>query len=56
MKVKVGNLVRWSPTNSHSRVGLVLRYCYFQGLWCVRFTDGYYEIEEHYLEVISECG
>jgi hypothetical protein len=54
--MKVGNVVRWSPTNSRPMIGLVLRYCSFQGLWYVSFPEGDYEIEEHYLEVISECG
>ena len=54
--MKIGNVVRWSPTNSHARVGLVLSYCSFQSLWCVWFPkEGSYEIEEHYLEVVSEC-
>jgi len=53
--MKVGNLVRWSPTNSCPMMGLVLSYCSFQQLWHVWFpNDGRYEIEEHYLEVISE--
>ena len=53
--MKVGNVVRWSPTNSHPRVGLVLRYCSLQSLWYVWFPkDGSYEIEEHYLEIVSE--
>lgn len=53
--MKVGNIVKWSPTNSHARVGLVMRYCSLQSLWCVWFPkDGYYEIEEWCLEVVSE--
>ena len=53
--MKIGNLVRWSPTNSRARVGLILSYCSLQDLWCVSFPDGYYEIEEWCLEVVSEC-
>ena len=53
--MKAGNLVRWSPTNSYPMIGLVLSYCAFQDLWWVHFpNNGDYEIEEHYLEVISE--
>jgi len=59
--VKVGNVVRWSPsyvrwspTNSHAMIGIVLSYCSFQDLWRVMFPTGRYEIEEHYLEIISE--
>ena len=54
--MKVGNVVRWSPTNSNPKIGMVLSYCSFQNLWYVHFPDGNYEIEEHFLEVISECG
>ena len=54
--MKVGNVVRWSPTNSNPKIGMVLSYCSFQNLWYVHFPDGDYEIEEHLLEVISECG
>lgn len=53
--MKVGNVVRWSPTNSKPMIGLVLSYCSFQDLWYVRFPDGDYEIEEWCLEVVSEC-
>jgi len=53
--VKVGNVVRWSPTNrKNPMIGLVLSYCSFQDLWYVHFPEGDYEIEEHFLEVISE--
>ena len=54
--MKVGNVVRWSGKSEEPRLGLVLSYCSFQNLWYVRFPDGSYEIEEHWLEVISECG
>ena len=55
--MKVGNVVRWSGKHFEPRIGLVLSYCSFQDLWYVRFPDGGdYEIEEHYLEVISEYG
>jgi len=53
--VKVGNVVRWSGKSYEPRVGMVLSYCKLQNLWYVHFPDGNYEIEEHYLEVISEC-
>jgi len=52
--VNVGDLVKWSPTNSHLKIGLVLSYCDFQDLWRVQFPDGLYEIEQWCLEVISE--
>ncbi len=54
--MKVGNVVRWQPTNRRSPMtGITLSYCSFQGLWYVWFPkDGHYEIEEHFLEVISE--
>jgi len=51
--MKAGNVVRWSPTNSRSRIGLVMSG--HTGLWLVWFPkSGHYEIEEHYLEVVSE--
>jgi len=58
--MKVGNVVRWSPSNSHSRIGIVLSYNDYKGqawtgLWYVWFpNDGCCEIEEWCLEVISE--
>ena len=52
--MNVGDLVKWSPTNSHPMIGLVLSYCDFQDLWSVQFPDGHYEIEQWCLEVISE--
>lgn len=54
--MKAGNVVRWSGKYCEPRIGLVLSHCSLQDLWYVRFTDGAYEIEAHFLEVISECG
>ena len=52
--MKVGDIVRWSPISSHSRIGIILSLCNLQDLYYVCFPCGDYEIEGHYLELISE--